>query len=70
MRKNNRNYRKFLEQFCREMEELNKNHPVKYLTVMALSSVDSEREPQTITGEIKESHVKIIREFYFRSHRN
>ncbi|MEX0772338.1 MAG: hypothetical protein WD038_04175 [Balneolales bacterium] len=70
MKNDHRNYRKFLEQFCKVIEDMSEKQPVKFLTVMALSSIDSEREIQHITGEIKESQKKIVREFYFRSHRN
>lgn len=70
MKNDHKNYRKFLEQFCKVMDDMNKKQPVKFLSVMALSSIDSERELQVISGEIKETQTKVIREFYFRSHRN
>ncbi|MEX0780755.1 MAG: hypothetical protein WD037_13510 [Balneolales bacterium] len=70
MKNNHKNYRKFLEQFCKVIEDMSSKEPVKYLSVMALSSLDSEREPQVISGEIKDSQTQIVREFYFRSHRN
>ncbi|MEX2639900.1 MAG: hypothetical protein WD266_04375 [Balneolales bacterium] len=70
MRYSYRKFRKFIERFKLEIEQMSKEQPEQYLAILALSSQDSEQEPQVIISGMKETQDKIIREFYNGCHRN
>ena len=70
MRNNYGNFRKFLDGFCKEIEEMSKNEPSRYLAILSLSSMDSEQEVLKISHNASCVQSEIIAEFNARENNN
>ena len=70
MRYNYGRFRRLLDGFCREMEEMSRQQPSRYLAVLALSSQDSEYDMEQITENKRYAHAKIVSEYQKRVKNN